>query len=87
MFKIKCLCGVSLALSLTSLYVSGSNFNGALSDQYRAVSSMKFYGTLGLPVVLSGIALLLGVYAYFALKVASSSVNTEIQNEADEQKK
>lgn len=48
---------------------------------------MKFYGTLGLPVVLGGIALLLGMYAYFALKVASSSVNTEIQNEADEQKK
>lgn len=64
--KVKVYSALSLVLSLSAIAFCIYNYNGTVSEQFRGVNNVAFYGTLGTPV---GIALVLGVSAYTAVNV------------------
>ena len=64
---------LSLVLSIMSLCISCVNFNGALSEPYRNVAPVEFYGILSAPVALALAALVLGIIVYTAVMVHLAS--------------
>lgn len=67
--KTKFMCGVSLLLSAAVLVFCYANFDGQISEPYRAVSSVSFYGILGGPVAVALVAMVLGIMAWMSLQV------------------
>lgn len=65
--KVKVYSALSLVLSLSAIAFCIYNYNGAVSEQFRGVNNVAFYGTLGTPVGI--VALVLGVSAYTAVNV------------------
>lgn len=48
--KVKVYSALSLVLSLSAIAFCIYNYNGAVSEQFRGVNNVAFYGTLGTPV-------------------------------------
>lgn len=67
--KVKVYSALSLVLSLSAIAFCIYNYNGAISEQFRGVNNVAFYGTLGIPVGIAVVALVLGVSAYTAVNV------------------
>lgn len=67
--KVKVYSALSLVLSLSAIAFCIYNYNGAVSEQFRGVNNVAFYGTLGTPVGIAVVALVLGVSAYTAVHV------------------
>lgn len=67
--KAKIYSALSLVMSIAAIAFCIYNYNGAVSEQFRGVNNVAFYGTLGTPVGVSVVALILGVFAYTAVGV------------------
>ena len=67
--KVKVYSALSLVLSLSAIAFCIYNYNGTVSEQFRGVNNVAFYGTLGTPVGIAVVALVLGVSAYTAVNV------------------
>ena len=66
--KVKVYSALSLVLS-SAIAFCIYNYNGTVSEQFRGVNNVAFYGTLGTPVGIAVVALVLGVSAYTAVNV------------------
>lgn len=70
--KTKRLSAVSLILSVAVLVFCYSNFDGQISEPLRRVNTLSFYGVLGGPVVIAGIALVLAIMAWVSIQVIAA---------------
>lgn len=74
--KAKRLSAVSLFLSVVVLAFCYKNFDGQISEPFRGVSAISFYGVLGGPVAVAVIAMILAIMAWVSVQVISA-LNTQ----------
>lgn len=66
--KFKVLRASSIIMTLISLAFCAYNWNGAFSQQYKGTNTLAFGASVGIPVALAVIALVLGLMAWSAVK-------------------